>query len=197
MGENGSGKSTIIDTIRSLSNPGVLASLSRENPPTQSWPSFSIELIENGAANNTPSQWSYLFHSPDDQEMNFIGCSQVIQSSEIITSINRLVLDKDSPKTPVDFVTSSSVHYTSNSERPIIADEGFIAALNKISHFLPGLNFEKIGVTSNLVNKSIFTQSETGLAVWLHDDSHMQNLIRHEWLPSGWQSFASIIRWAS
>jgi hypothetical protein len=49
IGENGAGKSTIIDMIRALRWPDVLPSLSRDNPEYGCSPAFCIEFEDSRA----------------------------------------------------------------------------------------------------------------------------------------------------
>ncbi|MHC8371835.1 AAA family ATPase [Pseudomonas sp. MDT1-85] len=74
IGENGSGKSTVIDMIRALKHPEILSSLPRENPPRQILPGYSIGF-ENG------DNWSYLFSGstfdPDLNSIENVACTQL------------------------------------------------------------------------------------------------------------------------
>lgn len=195
MGENGSGKSTIIDIIRSLSNPSILGSLCRENPNTRSWPLFSIQIKEEPDAQL--SSWSYLF-APSIMGLEYIECRQVIEDETQRFYSPIETVSKDAHARPISFKTLSSVFYSYDKPKLDVADQKFIDALNKIAEHLPGLQSPDSAITGvELLDKSVFTSSQYGLKVWLKGDMHMPNNLRKEWLPAGWQALASLAHWAS
>ena len=195
MGENGSGKSTIIDIIRSLSNPSILGSLCRENPNTRSWPLFSIQIKEEPAAQL--SSWSYLF-APSIMGLEYIECRQIVENETQRFYSPIETLSKDVHALPISFKTLSSVFYSYDKPKLDVADQKFIDAFNKIAEHLPGLQSPDSAITGvELLDKSVFTSSQYGLAVWLKGDMNMRNNLRKEWLPAGWQALASLAQWAS
>ncbi|MCU1775778.1 ATP-dependent nuclease [Pseudomonas sp. 14P_5.3_Bac1] len=213
LGENGAGKSTILDMLRGLRYPEILASLPRENPPRQSNPSYGVKF-SNG------ERWGYLFSSGaaehPEEALRYASCIQLLlpppqahdggwqYSSDQRRLARRKVnvsgqLYKNAPFSPFPrFFSCSCICYRASAQPEEAFDKAFVEALNSIRHHLLGLavfpRAEERGQT--LLNDVSFHLSEPGIiGVWLDDDHRMSNELQGHWLPSGWKTFAWIASW--
>lgn len=195
LGENGAGKSTVIDMLRGLRYPEVLSSLPRENPPKRSYPAYSIEFEKK-------FHLSYLF-CPTSIENNLdtishVDCIQFLGSKNSFKCIAQGTLYKHTLASPIPkFFSYPDICYRSSAQPEDCINDAFVFELNEIRHYLRGLAVTPTGpAATDLLNHSSFQISEDGhLQVWLADDQLMPNLLPCHWLPSGWKAFASIAAW--
>ena len=194
LGEYGSGKSTVIDMLRCLRYPEVLASLPRENPPKQGLPAFSIEF-------DSGKQFSYLFMpTPFDKNHDgiaYVGCYQFARSEDRM-EIKGGDLYKHALACPIpEFLSYPGICYRNGEQPEDCFDDAFVFELNEIRRNLRGLAVTPRGpAAKELLNRSSFHTGDDGrLHVWLDDDHRMSNQLPGHWLPSGWRAFASIAAW--
>ncbi|MDR9753569.1 ATP-binding protein [Pseudomonas sp. SZMC_28357] len=194
IGENGGGKSTVIDMIRAVAFPEVLASLPRENPPNGTPPAFEIEF-EGG------DRLVYRFCAPLDDELDgaeYVGCYQFWRNGNESAYLNEGDLYKHAPNSPIPrFFTFENIKYRNGSHPEDMFDTKFVDELNAIREHLQGLAIKPRGpMAKDLLNRSSLQAAENGLLnVWLDDDHKMSNQLHGQWLPSGWKNFAAIVAW--
>jgi ABC-type lipoprotein export system ATPase subunit len=195
IGENGSGKSTVIDVVRALKYPEVLASLPRENPPRQILPGASIEF-DNGEC------WSYVFSGATFNDtldgVENVACSQVLLSPNEKPKTRTSDLHKHAPASPFPrFFTYENIYYRSGMTLEESFTEAAIAELNKSKPFLCGLDTERNrGFDPEPLDDGTFQLGDDGrLMVWIKDDPLMPNQLPASWLPSGWKAYALMAAW--
>ncbi|MFJ4374914.1 ATP-dependent nuclease [Pseudomonas japonica] len=198
LGENGTGKSTLLDMIRALRHPDVLASLPRENPPKQSFPAYRIEFA-------CGEQWTYLFgpSALDDHREAFdhAGCLMIHaqpygNGSRLV--VRRAELFKCRPASPYPRLpTCDMIFYRNGSHVDDTLDERFVFELNQIRHYLRGVALRTTDAMGHtLLDNSSFQVGEEGLVnFWQRGDLLMSNRLQGDWLPSGWKSFAWTCAW--
>jgi hypothetical protein len=194
IGENGGGKSTVIDMVRAVGSPEVLASLPRENPPNGTPPAFEIEF-EGG------DRLVYRFGPPLDDELDgaeYVGCYQFWRNGNESACLGAANLYKHALSSPVpSFFTNEKINYRNGSQPEDMFDTEFVDELNAIRENLQGLAIKPRGpMAKDLLNHSSLQATENGLLnVWFDDDHKMSNQLHGNWLPSGWKSFAAIVAW--
>ncbi|WP_065257375.1 ATP-dependent nuclease [Pseudomonas bananamidigenes] len=195
IGENGSGKSTVIDMVRALRYPEVLASLPRENPPRQILPSASVEF-DNG------ERWSYIFSAStfDDtlDGIEDVACRQVVESPFQPLRQRSGDLHKHALCSPLPrFITHENIHYRNGMTLEESFTEAAVAELNRSKPFLCNLDIERQGPFGHKpLDDGTFQLGEDGrLSVWIKDDPLMPNQLPASWLPSGWKAYALMAAW--
>lgn len=194
IGENGSGKSALVDMIRSLRHLECLGSLPRENPPVSCCPAYAVEF-EDGSC------WSYLFPTTtmnDDMAISYIGCWQRVRKPGHYTTLGYGELYKPALTSPFPPLrTYDNIFYRNGRHVDDTFNEDFVRELNSIRHFLTGLAVvPKNDITAHYRRDGAFEFSDDNLVrVWFDDDHAMSNTLHGDWLPSGWKAFAWITAW--
>ncbi|UST56562.1 AAA family ATPase [Pseudomonas moraviensis] len=196
IGENGSGKSTVIDMVRALKHPEILASLPRENPPRQILPGYSISF-------DNDDNWSYFFSGntfdPDLDCIENVACSQLLLiPSERKHYVRSGDLHKHALFSPVPrFYEYANIHYRNGMTLEDQFSEDAVAELNKSKPFLCSLATDRQGsFGATLIDDGTFQLGEDGrLSVWIKDDPKMPNQLPVSWLPTGWKSYALMAAW--
>ncbi|BCS42736.1 MULTISPECIES: ATP-dependent nuclease [Pseudomonas syringae group] len=205
IGENGAGKSTVIDMIRSLRWPDVLPSLARDNPEYGCTPEFCIELNDDRA---------YLYRftlSPTDDTFQKVICKMGYRAAggqfEKIAQklLNRFTEHPVDGKIPP--AEGVKIEYLNCGGPSLNVDAQALEHLNAHAELLTGMiNWKdyadpiRIPMDGNVINAI-----ENGVASsWLsnRDDlgqslMDMPNNVKASCYPSGWKACAAILHWLS
>lgn len=197
IGENGSGKSTIIDIIRSLSDLSIIPSLPKENPLSSSSPFYKVTFDDG--------EFKYVSSSGSMNENNcltkYMGCLIIDSGSTIFYGdISKFNTDENHKiLRGIKFNLHNQIHYKTYSSNFITEpNENYIEELNKIGEKLngtynrtkndDGTTKESIPVNSN----NLIITDDNLIQVWLEEDKAMPNVLPLSWFPSGWRSYAEI-----
>jgi hypothetical protein len=217
IGVNGGGKSTILELIDAIRDPGRLANLPRENHKNNMLTAFEI-LFENGsqliaqaisnAINDHPRASNLdapLANSIDIQFLDLIERRDGQSIFSFTKNISKTELDEESTrelKAGFKKLDCEIAYWT--PEHKINLTE-FVRVLNKASTHLLGVlsdNFEvvseydkRIGGLSHKKTNPFHEYDADRVAIWLSDDTGQQNHIHITALPAGWRQLASILSW--
>jgi len=197
IGENGSGKSTIIDMVRSLSNLSVIPSLAKENPLSGAPPFYLVKFDDSGSKFVSMA-------GPSDVDLcltKYLSCRITDSNSELfLGDISKFNFDENNNILKgVNFRLTNEIYYrpccTPSLEK---ANKYYIEELNKIENKLNGSYNRKINEDGSL-KKSIPVNSNNLIAAkdgfiesWFEEDKSMPNNLPLSWFPSGWRAYAEI-----
>ncbi|WP_323151547.1 ATP-dependent nuclease [Pseudomonas glycinae] len=198
IGENGSGKSSIIDMIRASAVPGILATLVRENPIGYCPPAYCLTF-------NNGHRAIYKFRfAPFDRSLpvDFAGCETYFDRG---SSFGRTAQDlhKYDPakhrKLPPPFLSEDQLHYRHCGQVTPVIDKHCVEELNRVRGDLAGLadrskDFDDPGLRY-VDENSLIDCGDGTVKVCLGDDIDVFNRILVQWFPSGWQSYAATAAW--
>ncbi|MCU1748558.1 ATP-dependent nuclease [Pseudomonas sp. 6D_7.1_Bac1] len=205
IGENGTGKSTVIDMIRALRWPDVLPSLARDNPEYGCTPEFCIELKDGRA---------YLYRftpSPLDETFQKVICKMGYRpAGGEFEKIAQKLLDRftehpaDGKIPPAEGV---QIEYLNCGGPSLNVDAQALEHLNAHAELLTGMidwkhyaEPTRVPLDGNVINAR-----EDGVAsTWLSNQDDlgqsrmdMPNNVKASWYPSGWKACAAILHWLS
>lgn len=197
IGENGSGKSTIIDMVRSLSDLSVIPSLAKENPLSGSPPSYIIhfDCIEPKAIIMAGPMKEK--HCPTE----YLSCSISDAQTELfLDDLSKFNIDENNDKLQgIDFKLENEIYYRPcqipSLEKP---NSYYIQELNNIEDKLNGSYDRTLNDDGNLkksipVNSSNLIATKDGfIESWFEEDKSMPNKLPLQWFPSGWRAYAEI-----
>lgn len=191
IGENGSGKSTIIDMIHSLKKMSVISSLPKENPLSRTSPHFKVEFSDG-------SKISILYHPaphPTDP-LKYVHCDIIKNNKTLFSSnISKFQVDINEDLLKEISLGMDDIIYYKNTSPPEITnpDEAYINELNLINEKLNGYYDRASDDEFTPVNINNIILSNDGLVeAWLKEDVDMPNIIPVSWLPFGWRKYAEI-----
>ena len=190
IGENGSGKSTIIDMVRSLSDLSVIPSLAKENPLSGSPPFYIIyfDCIEPKFISMAGPMKEK--HCPTE----YLSCRINDAKTEIfLGDLSKFNIDKNNEiLKEIYFKLENKIYYrpchTPSLEKP---NAYYIQELNKIEDKLNGSYDRKVNDEGNLkesipVNSNNLIDTKDGfIESWFEEDKSMPNKLPLPWFPSG------------
>jgi ABC-type multidrug transport system ATPase subunit len=197
IGENGSGKSTIIDIVRSLSDLSVIPSLPKENPLSSSLPFYKV-IFDDGGIKFVGAAGAM---NEDNCLTKYLGC-RIIDSGTTIFygDISKFNPDENSEALKdVRFKLENRINYRAYSNDFIDSpSENYIEELNRIGEKLSGTydrNKNDRGALKECVpvnSNSLIISDGNLIETWLEEDKSMPNILPLSWFPSGWRSYAEI-----
>lgn len=203
IGENGAGKSTVIDMIRALSWPDVLPSLARDNPESGCIPEFCVEL-EDGRA--------YLYRfvaSPTDETFQKIICKMGCRpAGGYFEKITQSLLDRftEHPaKGKIPPAERVRIEYLNCGGSSLSVDAQALEHLNALAELLTGMidwklyaNRSRVPLDGNAIN----ALEDGVVSTWLSNQDEsgqsrmdMPNNVKASSYPSGWKACAAILHW--
>lgn len=205
IGENGAGKSTVIDMIRALRWPDVLPSLARENPEYGCTPEFCIEFEDS---------CTYLYRfspSPRDGTLKKIICKMGYKpAGGEFEKVNQKLQDRFSEHPgewgipPAEGVQIEYLHC--GGPYPNIKPQE-LEHLNAHAEFLTGMiDWKSYAEPSRvpLDGNAINAIEDGAVSTWLSNQDNlgrsrmdMPNNVKASCYPSGWKAFAAITHWLS
>lgn len=198
IGENGSGKSSVIDMIRASAFPEILATLVRENPIGYCPPAYCLSF-----KNGHRAIYSFPF-APFDLNLpvDFAGCETYFVRGSLIEQTAQ-DLHKYDPakhkKLPPSFLREDQLHYRHCGQVTPVIDTHCVEELNRARADLAGLadrskDFNDSGLRY-VDENSLIDCGDGTVKVCLGDDSDVFNRIPVQCFPSGWQSYAATAAW--
>ncbi len=201
IGDNGSGKSTILDIIHSVVNTRSIASLPRENPLSQTTPAINIEF----------SNGNSLYTEFDDVNTNGIAYVNVIIKWRIpqndilyiLTNLNRYESRKPGEEEKllksfaVDFGETNVIYKPQNTNEFEI-NQNLIDELILIHPLLKGVYKKHVDyILEDLpdVGPSFYLEDKRKISVRFSNDYRVTNKLSFDWLPSGWKSYLNTVLW--
>jgi len=202
IGRNGSGKSTIIDLVRSLVKLDILPSLPRENPPTNFTPGFFLEFSDGLDVTAILSAATF---DPNIPGLDHIGCMMfsrirnVIQDGGFREDFHKYENDQDRfihlRPIPLDL----QIHYKYCGNLEERCDHPFVNELNLIQAHLEGILDRNNQVANDQLPEpdttDAFAIGRDLLQIYFEDEIRFTNRIPANLLPAGWKSFAEITSW--
>lgn len=197
IGENGAGKSTMIDIVRSISDLSVIPSLARENPLSGTTPGYMVEFDDSG------SKHVYTKAPKDINKCltRYLWCS-LKDGEEVIfdSDVSKFNLEENLKLLHgVEFKINNKINYRACSSPSLESpNEYYFHELNKIESKLNGAYDRKLNDDGTLkefipLNSNNLILSDDGLInSWSIEDKSMSSNIPLSWLPSGWRSYAEV-----
>ncbi|KXV60046.1 hypothetical protein AD948_06465 [Acetobacter senegalensis] len=201
IGQNGSGKSTVIDVIDSFRESRKISNLQRENLPVDHLSCFVIKTDDN--------MFVGLFSMHGWDEIKTIQVKDfkhnVCSTDEVPWRDHAMTPCKNFQTKIID-KSKLNIEYYDNYNNKIDNLENLVGELNKISRDLPGLVSSRCNDPEQLCidihtlearkNSPISVSEADGyLDIWLDDDDAQTNTVRAIDLPSGWRAYACILSW--
>ncbi|EHH2561702.1 ATP-binding protein [Vibrio parahaemolyticus] len=187
IGENGSGKSTIIDIVRSLIDIGTISSLPKENPLSGTSPSYGIKFDKGSVFVKTG------LCSENRSNLEYFSCKICIDNlSTYLFELPKFHKDK-TEVVQLDLGYSSNIYYV-NISSPTVNEpnEQYINELSLINSKLNGY-FDRCNDDFTPKNNSNLILRDDGyIDIWSKEDDAMSNKISTSWLPFGWRKYAEI-----
>lgn len=216
IGANGAGKSTVLDLIDILRQPGRLVTLPRENRPKNSLAALDIDfsngdilvanIVQNRIdgcemASNIDSAMTG-FH--DIQCVAMYGFTSGNQMLNLERNISKFVLDEHTQsELEVAFAKFGvNVVYWVDDEQAPLGD--LVAELNSARKHLCGVLSESEYIDLPFHAQTLESYKRANpwsvhgdgrLSVYLSDDSLQHNNVAVSALPAGWRQLASILSW--
>lgn len=194
IGENGSGKSTIIDAIHAMTNAEKLKSLPRENIVNSVQPEFSILFEDKSSV-----MYEYTSISCIQTRLPInasFKVDQTLKSNKGVTTTEHTVFKKINDTSNINKLNLNNVDifYTEcNHPQNIQFTQVHVDELNKLVGKVSGLS-HKIDVTNGTkIQNCFYLNSNGALSLVLDDDDVMHNHINGDFLPSGWKSYVALI----
>lgn len=205
IGENGAGKSTIIDMIRALSWPDVLPSLARDNPEYGCTPEFCVELQDGSA---------YLYRfvmSPADETFQKIICKMGCRpAGGYFEKVTQSLLDRftEHPaKGKIPPAEHVRIEYLNCGGSFPSVNAQALEHLNALAELLTGMidwkhyaDPSRVPLDGNAINAI----DEGVVSTWLINQDElgrsrmdMPNNVKVSSYPSGWKACAAILHWLS
>lgn len=205
IGENGTGKSTVIDMIRALRWPDVLPSLARDNPECGCSPEFGIEFKDGRA-------YLYKFaYYLLDETFQKVTCTMAYRpAGGHFEKLARKVLERFTEHPAEGKIPSAEdirIEYLNCGGQSLNVDANALEYLNAHAELLTGMidwkryaRSEHVPLDGNAINAA-----QTGVAsTWLGNPDEsgrarmdMPNNVKASWYPSGWKACAAILHWLS
>jgi predicted ATPase len=205
IGENGAGKSTVVDMVRALRWPDVLPSLSRDNPEYRCSPAFCIEFDDRRA-------YLYRFaYSLLDETFQKVICTMSFRSVEgEFKELAKKTLDRFTEAPAEGKIPSAEgiqVEYLNCGGQSLNVDAQVLEYLNAHTELLTGVvdwkrsaKAEHAPLDGNAINAA-----ENGVgSIYLRNTDEsgqarmdMPNNVKASWYPSGWKAFAAVLHWLS
>lgn len=197
IGENGSGKSTIIDMVRSLSDLSVIPSLAKENPLSKAPPFYLVNFDDTGSKFISMA-------GPSDEELcltKYLSCRIEDSKTEIfLGDLSKFNVNENNKILKgVNFRLTNEIYYrpchTPSLEKP---NKYYIKELNKIEDKLNGSYDRNINEDGSLkksvpVNPNNLIATDDGfITSWFEEDKSMPNNLPLSWFPAGWRAYAEI-----
>lgn len=188
IGVNGSGKSSLLDAISSVSTPSKWLSLQREfllnGEPSKLIIDTELHSIEFNVFNKDML---------DDPSMHKI---------ELEVSGRKSKIKKHSMlfNNHVDFINERNMSVSNDiinicdfSEQDVkkLIDKDFVGELDKVSDHLCGVG-TYLGIRGEEKRPSFFIHEDKSISVYLELDDSVPNKVRPELLPSGWYAYGLI-----
>ncbi|WP_017256078.1 ATP-dependent nuclease [Pseudomonas tolaasii] len=198
IGENGSGKSSVIDMVRACAFPEILATLVRENPIGYCPPAYSLNF-QNGHR----ATYSFPFVPFDlDLSIDFAGCETSFFRGGAIGQTEQDLHKYDSAKhrkLPPPFLRADQLHYRHCWHVAPVIDTQCVEELNRVRADLAGLADRskdfKDSELRYVDGNSLIDCGDGSVKICLGDDSDVFNRIPAQSFPSGWQSYAATAAW--
>ncbi|KHT59966.1 hypothetical protein RJ44_06935 [Alteromonas macleodii] len=191
IGENGSGKSTIIDMIRSTVDPSIIPSLPREVMEGYIPPHFDIHFKRGDS-------YSYLFkpYSKNDPKHSFCPSkgSNIVarhlnadENPEIEIVYKKFNFEDNEKELSKLKVEDLDLIYIS-SDNHVEVSKAIVDELNILAKDLPSLYSD-----GELVKPTFKFIKEKIISVALQSDERMNNFFHTDCIASGWLQFANIM----
>lgn len=208
VGENGSGKSTIVDMIAAISDANKLGTVARENTKAVTASGFKV-VFKDG------SDFVVKFSQNDKKSINADLCH--IDKKGLVKRVID-TLDKSGNSSAdsnvADFLKALDINANHRSihNEANVDEKVFISKLNAISSRLVGLapypltpeqTLEKkyydrppgSAVSPYVLANPIMLKSEGRVHIWVNDDQLQSNEIPISLLPSGWRAYGGLTAW--
>lgn len=210
IGANGAGKSTVLELIDFLRNPGRIVTLARENRTMDSWTFFDVAFGDGASLTGSvmPNRIDDVPAAANIDDAASIFDVQCV-SMQVRTGADYRAFARNISKRELDPQSANLMHacfsplpaipwYWTAGGRPAagrVAEE-----LNEARAHLGGILSE-----SELPDDPAVAQGKTAnpwrvrddgrLAVYLSDDSRQSNRLAVDALPAGWLRIASFLIW--
>jgi predicted ATPase len=194
VGENGSGKSTIIDAIHSLIDSNKLKTLPRENPKDSVAPELSVTFD-----NNTVVDYKYWPVPCTKTRKSINGSFNIIKSIRIP---NSPVIQQKGQFKKFNCTNSLShlihpdlniFYFQSNRLYKINFTQDHVDELNMMADKLTGLSHQMCTHNETKVADCFYLNSKGEISATLDDDVHAYNHLDGHYLPSGWKSYITLV----
>ncbi|WP_273048309.1 AAA family ATPase [Pseudoalteromonas sp.] len=201
IGENGSGKSSIIDAIRSLKENQLIPSITRENPPNQISPLFHVSFSDGSSV-------TIEFLHPDSGRPSSIEMKRTFNLTIIFGSVT-FTENISLPKYPIQ---KTELNWKiPNSERikfwdsnlslniPRLRCTQLFSELNQyisnfvgVSHYDANIDDKETRESYAKNNPCFSLLADDIVQIIPSDDSSMVNYLQYEFLPHGWRQLISL-----
>jgi hypothetical protein len=217
IGENGGGKSTVIDLIDSIRNPINLVRLPRENQKNNLLSAFSFSFSDRSIfiGQSVPNEIKTSPRSSniksgatsglDIQHVDIMYLQEGNGSFPFRKNISKIDLGEEAEAEIREVLSNVSVKINYWSQPTSVEVSALCRILNRAAphlsgilslastsldrpeHLVAGLDYKKRNPFSPHDDKRI--------AVWLSDDGGQSNHVHVSSLPAGWRRLASIVNW--
>lgn len=200
VGENGSGKSSILDAIRSLKDTHLIPSIARENPPNRISPLFEVSFTEGSSISITFLAPEKGIPSSISSERSFaLTVSRfpyVIKSKE---TLQKFPLKKEGLR--FELPNSERIKFWAKDLNiPRNNCSKIFSVLNEHLHHLVGVSHydsyceDAESRMAYAQNNPCFSLLEDDIVQLItSDDSSAMNYIQYDYLPHGWRHLISLL----